>query len=420
MTTIVDIGSTMVKVASLDHSGGISNYSFYKRDYDSTIYDQVSGLLEVHRSDDPKGRFRICSSANGGLRLGIVCLTRRFSGNVARNLGLAAGGNVVFTHCLGDSAQADSAPVDALVVTGGIDCPDARRMRVRLGNFDADRYAYQTLIYAGNAYLADEFCRRNPEAIVVSNPVGGGLEIASEELLERVRTLYLDDLVQKQGVSRLQPYSEVPIWPTPAVVNLAFDNIARDGSSLKYPLPSIVVDIGGATTDVHFGLEVVDESGAERMDGYLPCNRHVFTELGVFTSRQSTIASLSENKRLYEFFRVLYGQAASRAYADFREGVMDDDLLFYACFFLALDSLASRRARNAPTLQIGKINSIVVTGGASQRVRADVLGELTRLFLPKSRETGIQIIMDKKYEMWVDGMRRLPFHANGVNGKAQA
>ena len=417
MTTIVDIGSTMVKVAKLDGDDTISEYEFHKRDYESSIYDQISGLLDLYRSGNPNDRFRICSSANGGLRLGIVCLTKRFSGNVAKNLALAAGGNVVFTSYLNGDEQGNLPSVDALIVTDGIDCPDVPMMRARLAKFDSSSYDYQTLIYAGNRYLANEFFRRNPEAVIVSNPVGDDLEIGSEELLEKIRALYLEDIVQKQGISKLQPFSEVPIWPTPAVVNLAYDNIARNGSNLKYPVPCIAVDIGGATTDIHFGLEVVNGTGPERMDGYRSCNRHVFTELGVFASKESAITRLSQNDRLYEFFRVLHGANASRSYADFREGMMDDDLLFYACFFLALDSLSSKRDKNSPSLHIGKINSIVVTGGASQRVERETLSGLTKLFLPKSRETGIEIFTDERYEVWVDGMKRMP-HLNSVNGKA--
>jgi hypothetical protein len=418
MTTIVDIGSTMVKIAKLDHMYSIEKYEFFKRDYDSSIYDQVSGLLKSYIESNANERFRICSSANGGLRVGIVCLTKKFSGNVARNLGLAAGGNVVFMECIENDKASELPAVDALVVTGGIDCPDVQLMRSRMESFDADEYEYQTLIYAGNSYLAESFCRMNPNAVVVPNPVSEGLEIGSEDLMDRIRSLYLDDIVQKDGVSSLQAYSEVPIWPTPAVVNIAYENIARNGSNLLYPVPCIAIDIGGATTDIHFGLEVVDESGSERMDGYRTCNRHVFTELGVFASKESAITRLSKNDRLYEFFRVLYQSGASRKYADFREGVMDDDLPFYACFFLALDSLTSRRDKSSPALHMGKINSIVITGGASQRVDTELLSAITKLFLPKSRETGIATFADKKYEVWVDGMKRLPNPGNGVNGKS--
>ena len=238
--------------------------------------------------------------------------------------------------------------------------------------------------------------------------MGDDLDRHYEDLFYKIRDLYLDDLIEKEGVSRLQVFSEVPIWPTPAIANLAYEQIVQNKLKLRFPAPCVVLDVGGSTTDVHFGLEVVIRDGSDRLSTYLSCNRHVFTDLGVFASRESTINRLSVNERLYEFLRVIYGPNASRAYADFREGNMDEDLLFYACFFLALDSVSRGDGSSVPHLNVEKINSIVVTGGASQRVNPDILSRITTLFLPDRREKGIEAFLDVNYEIWVEGMKCFP------------
>lgn len=415
MNVLIDIGSTMVKVARLDTGGNVASYDFHKREYDHSIYTQVSGIIDRFKASNPNAVFSICSSANGGLRVGIVCLTKRFSGNVAKNLALAAGGNVLFTDDV-DHPSKELPEVDALIVVGGIDSPDADHMRGQMAKFDDSTYSYQTLVYAGNEYLASEFTSKFPHASVVANPLSQNLDLACEDLLEKVRDLYLDDIVEKQGVSKLQAFSAVPIWPTPAIVNLASDHIGRNGSTLQFSSPSIVLDIGGATTDAHFGMEVIDEKATGRSNGFRAYNRHVFTELGVFASLDSTVTKLSEHPRLYEFIRTVYGESASRNYAQFREGEVPEDMLFYGCFFLAFDSLSSKSDKGSPTLRLGKINSIVLTGGASQRADKTIMSELTRLLLPSGRENGIEVVLDSDYQIWLDGMKRLPSLVNGSNG----
>ena len=409
MNIVIDIGSTIIKVVMLD-GDAISSYRFHDRDYSVHISTQVTKLLRECAVRYPDARYRICSSANGGLRIGLICLTERFSGNVARNLVLAAGGNVAFMDFV-DSANHCSEPVDALVVVGGIDCSDATHLRARLARFDAHRYQYASLIYAGNRYLSHEFLGRHPEAVVLKNPLGDGLSVANDELRDKIRDLYLDDLVDKDGVSSLQPFSDTPIWPTPSIVNLAFDRISKNGSAAQYLSPLIMFDIGGATTDVHFGLEVVAGGHDNRPDSYLSSNRHVFTDLGVFLSRNSALDRLAKHERLYDFFRIVNGPDASRSYADFREGQVADEIPFYACFFLALDSLADGQDATSPTLSISKISSIIVTGGAAKRLDPSLLSELTTLFLPGGHGGGIPVHLDAGYSIWLDGMNRLPLLA---------
>ena len=224
-------------------------------------------------------------------------------------------------------------------------------------------------------------------------------------MLRKIRNLYLDDLIDKEGISGLQRFSEVPIWPTPAVVNLAFEQIARDEMKLQFPVPCLVLDIGGATTDAHFSLELVEPDGTGRLSGFRSSNRHVFTDLGVFASRESTIQRLSANDGLLEFLGAIYGPDTSRVYMDFCEGTVDEALLFNACFYLALDSL-SRKDDNSPCLSISKLSSVVITGGGAQRVNAEVLSRITKLLLPATRSAGIPVFLDQNYEIWVEGMKR--------------
>src|SRR5829696_3219703 len=78
--------------------------------------DQVRALVAERRA----GSVRICSSANGGVRVGILGLSRRHSVVAAARAAVDAGGNVAYRRLFSD-APAPVPPVDVLVLVGGVD-----------------------------------------------------------------------------------------------------------------------------------------------------------------------------------------------------------------------------------------------------------------------------------------------------------
>ena len=67
----------------------------------------------------------MCSSAHGGLRLGILGLTGRHSTAAAARAALDAGGNVSYQEQLGENPAGPLGEVDALILVGGVDGADA-------------------------------------------------------------------------------------------------------------------------------------------------------------------------------------------------------------------------------------------------------------------------------------------------------
>src|SRR5712691_2346450 len=143
----IDIGSTVVKLARLVSGGELLGQVFSPRDFDAGIARQVESI--VNRTGFSDEDVLICSSANGGLRVGIVCLTEHFSGATLRNQVLMAGANPVFV-CGLDDHTGNPDYVDILIVGGGIDCAEAAPLEQRLRRFDASKYRFSALAYAGN------------------------------------------------------------------------------------------------------------------------------------------------------------------------------------------------------------------------------------------------------------------------------
>lgn len=400
----IDIGSTVVKIARLGPEGRIAGQEFYPRDFHAGIARQVEDLLAERGIPADSPDILVCSSANGGLRVGIVCLTRHFSGAALRDQVLLAGANPVFTRDL-DQDDGEAGQVDILLVGGGIDCADAAPLEQRLKCLSLEKYRYGSLLYAGNSYLAKLFRERFPQAIVVANPIAEQLVSKSAAVYEVVRRAYLDDLVYKEGVSELKSNLSRGIRPTPEIVNLGLQRSIESRSNFAVIAPCVLLDIGGATTDLHYSVEAVREDSAVRPAAGFSTARYVFTDLGIVASRETLLLQLRRHPRLHEFLSTVLGGDVTEPYRLLREGEYQPNaqVLSYACLFLALDRFAQGREPELPAGDLSKVVEVVLTGGAAQGLSPDIITRLLDLLLPaECRKPAI--IIDRAYQIWVEGI----------------
>lgn len=400
----IDIGSTVVKLAQLADDGTIAAQRLVPRDFDLGVALQVEALLR--KADIPLDAedIVVCSSANGGLRVGIVCLGKHYSGAALRNQVLLAGANPVYVHAL-DEAEGNLAMVDILLVGGGIDSADARPMDERLRGFDAAAYRYNSLVYAGNSHLAPLFRECYPGATVIPNPLAEGLAGRTLSVFEAVRRAYLDDLVYKEGVSELRGNLSRGIRPTPEIVSRGFQRALANASSIEVAGACLVLDIGGATTDLHYTVEIVREDSEQRPSAGLSVARFVFTDLGIAASRDSLMLQIRSHPRLYEFLSCVLGDGIQQTYQAIRESEWDPTplVLSYGCLFIAFDRFARGRGPGLPTADLGRIAQIILTGGASQAMSEQVVASMLELFRSKGSGTPT-VAIDRRYQMWVDGI----------------
>jgi hypothetical protein len=400
----LDIGSTVVKIARVGNDGQLQSQQFFARDFDAGIARQVGGLLAQLGIDPELEPILACSSANGGLRVGIVCLSAHFSGSTLRNQVLLAGANPVFVHDL-DGAVGDPRRVDILLVGGGIDCVDAAPAAQRLARFEPSRYAFATMVFAGNRFLADDLVRRFPVTTVIANPLGETLSNRVGSVFECVRRAYLDDLVLKEGVSELPAALARSIRPTPEVASRGFLRSALNQGTFAIVGACIVLDIGGATTDLHYSVEIVSDDSPERPASGVSVARYVFTDLGVVASRDTLVAQLRNHPQLYEFLSAIRGADVRELYAALREGEHEPagELLSYACLFIALDRFATGRGPGLPIGQLDRVAQLILTGGAAQSLDEAVVGRLLALLLAPTMPVPL-VQIDRRYEIWVAGI----------------
>ncbi len=411
----IDIGSTLIKCAKVGPLDNIVEQFFYPRDFELGIAKQVASILGGFSETTEISKVHICSSANGGLRIGIISLTQQYSGAFLRNQALIAGANPVFVHILGvDEPRA--VYVDALLIGGGIDCPEPGPLAVKLQLFDPYKYNFGSLIYAGNKYLAEDFVARFPKATVIENPLSVSLRGESLTVFAALRNAYLNDLVHKEGISELPPDLVGGIRPTPAIVNQGFQRAVYNQSDLKIIGACILMDVGGATTDIHYTVELVRKDSINRPSAGSSIARYVFTDLGTVASRDSTLLQMRIHPRMYEFLSAVFPrEEASNVYRSLREGEYDppETVLAYACLFLTLERFSQGKGPGLPSADIDKLSQFILTGGCAQVLNAARIQNLLKLFLSPG-ENDPSIIIDRDYSIWVAGItwRDVPVYAD--------
>ncbi|MGH8218548.1 MAG: glutamate mutase L [Steroidobacteraceae bacterium] len=400
----IDIGSTIVKVARIGPSGEICSQQFHPRDFTAGIASQVGSLLAATGADIETDDILISSSANGGLRVGILCLSKEYSGSAVRNQVLLAGANPVFVDSFDEEPSAHGM-VDLLIIAGGVDCPDAAPLRTHLERFDPARYRFRTLVYCGNRFESAALLDRFADAIVIANPLATSLAGNQPSVFEAVRRAYLDDLIFKEGVSELPERLRRGVRPTPEVANRGFQQAIANQSSVVVFSPCLLLDIGGATTDLHYTTEIVRDDSPERPLTGTSVGRHVFTDLGIFASRDSLIMQLRAHPRLYEFLAVVEGRKSPEIFRAMREDAYDPSgpLLSYGCLFLALERFASGRGPGLPMADLSKVAQVMLTGGAAQALDEEIGRKVVQLVTADAEDAPI-VSVDRKYALWIEGL----------------
>lgn len=201
-----------------------------------------------------------CSSAAGGLRLAVSGLVPALSLEAARRAALGAGAKIVSAHGfkLTRRAMADieAAAPDIVLLAGGTDGGDEE---VVLHNARALAHSPVTapVIVAGNECVAQEcadlLVAAGKPVRLARNllPEVGRIEAASVH--DAIRDLFITRITHAKGIDRVARQLELAaqIVPTPAAVLGAARLLARGEGSVSGFGDTIVVDVGGATTDVH-------------------------------------------------------------------------------------------------------------------------------------------------------------------------
>jgi uncharacterized protein (TIGR01319 family) len=258
---LIDFGSTYTKLRAidLDHRivlGAGQGPSTVTTDITIGMRAALADL-ERRLGVLPKFKYRLASSsAAGGLRMITIGLVRELTAEAARQAALGAGARLVGTFAYRLTA-ADLEKIiflapDIVLLAGGTDG----------GNTDVILHNAQVLarsalacpiVYAGNRSAADEAAALLAAKTVITTenvmPEFNVLNI--EPARAAIRQVFIERIVHAKGIDRAQAMFDQVLMPTPAAVmegaRLVADGCANAGGLGEL----LVVDPGGATTDVH-------------------------------------------------------------------------------------------------------------------------------------------------------------------------
>lgn len=260
---LVDVGSTFTKARAVDLDTGTlvalaQAPTTAATDVLEGVHDAVRALGSGHGFDHA-AFVAACSSAAGGLRIVAIGLVPDLTVAAAREAALGAGARLVGVHA-GQLTTADVEAVrqlapDLVLLAGGTDGGEQATVVANAVALAAGGCTGEVL-FCGNRAAAEEvvavLAGASVPVTVTENvlPDLGAMNV--EPARAAIRELFLRSIVDARGLGGLVALLDADLVPTPLAVlqgaALVSRGVASHGGGLGDVL---VVDVGGATTDVH-------------------------------------------------------------------------------------------------------------------------------------------------------------------------
>jgi uncharacterized protein (TIGR01319 family) len=295
----VDVGSTCTKAALVD----LGAARLLRRAEVPTTAgtDVLTGLDQAVEAVGGGDQLYVCSSAGGGLRLAVVGYESLVTAEAGHRVGLSAGAQVVHVAAgpLTGAAVAAlrGARPDVILLVGGTDGGDADTLLHNARRLATARLRLPVVV-AGNAGAAGEAAAtltgRGVPVTVTGNvlPRIGVLDPAPARAA--IREVFLRHVIGGKRLSRGRRFASLVRAATPDAVLAGVELLADlTGTGV------LVVDVGGATTDVYSALvpDAESESGPRRdVAGTLWRARTVEGDLGVAVGAPGTRAAAAAEK----------------------------------------------------------------------------------------------------------------------------
>lgn len=263
VVALADFGSTYTKVRLVEpEEGRLLARAEAPTSIDTDLMEGYGDALEAAKGS-LGGPVEIehelaASSAGGGLRVAAVGLVGDLTAAAARQAALNAGARVgtVVAGVLGEGQldELEAARPEIVLFAGGTDGGQAERVLENARRL-ASRRISDNAVVACNTEVAEEAAEvlRATGAVseVAANvmPELGRMEI--EPAREAILRIFLEHVIGGKGLSASPDFARMVKMPTPEAV-LEATRLLSDGTPTQPGVGDVmVVDIGGATTDIH-------------------------------------------------------------------------------------------------------------------------------------------------------------------------
>lgn len=261
----IDFGSTFTKVVAFDLNGEeliarVQAPSTVNRDITLGLEEALEKISnEVRIGDSERRQAVACSSAAGGLRVVCIGLVPEFTTEASRMAALGAGAKIVgvYSYELTESevAEIEEIAPDIILLTGGTNGGNKKVITHNAKMLSKAKRGVSNIIVAGNKSAYDDikaiFNGSDKNIIYTKNamPEIGSVDV--EPSNQKIRELFINRITEAKGIARVKSMINDVIMPTPSAV-LEAAKLMADGLPGCQGLGELIlVDVGGATTDVY-------------------------------------------------------------------------------------------------------------------------------------------------------------------------
>ena len=306
---LIDFGSTFTKLCAVDTEeceilGTSSDFTTVETDIFEGYQKALNSLFDKIGKKVNFEQVIACSSAAGGLKMAAIGLVKELTVEAAKRVCLGAGAKVdlVFSHHLNKNEiqQIIDKKIDIILLAGGSDG----------GNYESVLYNAELLgksniripiVYAGNKSVQDQiseiFEKYNMNGHICDNVMPTINVLNIESARDKIRDIFLKQIIEAKGIKKIESDINRVILPTPSAV-LEAARLLSEGYLEEEGLGEIVVvDIGGATTDMYSICSSTKRSDVIIQGLEEPfAKRTVEGDLGMRYSAPGIVKSLSERE----------------------------------------------------------------------------------------------------------------------------
>lgn len=310
----IDFGSTYTKFTAIDleNKKVIATsraLTTVKTDVIVGYNEAFNNLIQALDKNIGKNNYKIiekkaCSSAAGGLKIVAIGLVPDLTLEAAKKAAFSSGGKVVktFSFKLTDEniQEIKKENFDIVILSGGTNGGN-REYILQNAKKLAENNIQKPIIIAGNEEAQDEikniFLERNIEFYITENVMPVVNKINVYPVKEVIRQVFIKNIVKAKGMENVEKLLGEIIMPTPLSVMKAAElfskGIKEDGFG-----ETMLIDIGGATTDVHSIAKGLPKNNNIQLKGLEEPyeKRTVEGDLGMRYSAMSLYESTTLNK----------------------------------------------------------------------------------------------------------------------------
>ncbi len=260
---LVDFGSTYTKFTLVDmdkeeiigRSSAITTVESDVRDGYNEALKKLEEKLERKIKPD---KILACSSAAGGLKMLAIGLTKNLTAEAAKRSALGAGARILDTYYYElsekDLEEIKNSPCDIILYSGGTEHGNRRNVIINAKKLASVKPKVPIVVSINSNCLEEVeqiFTEAGLDYFVADNVMPVVNVLKPESARECIRQIFMSRIVNAKGMDTVEGIVDGILMPTPQAVIKAAQVLSLGTDKEPGIGDLMIVDIGGATTDVH-------------------------------------------------------------------------------------------------------------------------------------------------------------------------